>query len=46
LGTGVFRDLGYDLIDPASSADDPANPVDPRTIMAFQAGENLKSRAS
>lgn len=38
---GGFRDLGYDVMDPASSTDDTANPIDLRTIMAFQAGEKF-----
>jgi hypothetical protein len=38
---GAFRDLGYDLIEPASSTDDSNNPVDQRAIMNFQAGERF-----
>ena len=38
----AFRDLGYDLIDPAKSNDDAASAADRRTIMAFQAGERLQ----
>jgi hypothetical protein len=38
----AFRNLGYDLIDPADSNDESNNPVDLRAIMAFQAGERFQ----
>jgi hypothetical protein len=38
---GALRDVGYDLIDPASATDDAPNPVNLRVVMAFQAGERF-----